>query len=63
MGSLSLIENETIIVTRSYTYDAMQVLGMGAEEQILRESLAQDLARQVLRLIEVERSVAPMTPS
>ena len=59
----SLIENETIIVTRSYTYDAMQVLGMGAEEQILRESLAQDLARQVLRLIEVERSVAPMTPS
>jgi len=59
----SLIENETIIVTRSYTYDAMQVLGMGAEEQILRESLAQDLARQVLRLIEVERSVAPMIPS
>ena len=59
----SLIENETIIVTRSYTYDAMQVLGRGAEEQILRESLAQDLARQVLRLIEVERSVAPMTPS
>lgn len=59
----SLIENETLIVTRSYTYDAMQVLGMGAEEQVLRESLAQDLARQVLRLIEVERSVAPMTPS
>ena len=59
----SLIENQTLIITRSYTYDAMQVLGMSAEEQILRKSLAQDLARQVLRLIEVERSVAPMTPS
>ena len=59
----SLIENETLIVTRSYTYDAMQVLGMSTEEQILRESLAQDLARQVLRLIEVKRPVVSMTPS
>jgi LPS-assembly lipoprotein len=59
----SLIENETLIVTRSYTYDATQVLGKSAEEQVLRESLAQDLARQVLRLMEVHQSAMLVTPS
>jgi hypothetical protein len=34
---------------------------MSAEEQILRESLAQDLARQVLRLIEAGRILVPTT--
>ncbi len=47
-----LIESETIVVTRSYTYDVTQVLGKGAEEQILRQALADDLARQVMRRIE-----------
>ena len=60
---LILIENKTLIVTRSYTYDATQVLGKSAEEQVLRESLAQDLARQVLRLMEVHQSAVSVTPS
>ena len=54
-----LIETESLVVTRSYTYDATQVLGKSAEEQVLRESLAQDLARQVLRLMEAGRTLVP----
>jgi len=57
----NLIETESLVVTRSYTYDETQVLGKSAEEQILRESLAQDLARQVLRLMEAGRTVVPTT--
>jgi LPS-assembly lipoprotein len=51
-GTTSLMEPETIIVTRAYTYDETQVLGKSAEEDLLREALARDLARQVLRRIE-----------
>jgi len=59
----SLIETESLVVTRSYTYDETQVLGKGAEEQVLRQSLAQDLARQVLRLMEVGRTTVPSLQS
>ncbi|MED5535020.1 MAG: LPS assembly lipoprotein LptE [Pseudomonadota bacterium] len=59
----SLIETESLVVTRSYTYDDTQVLGKSAEEQILRQSLAQDLARQVLRLIEIGRTTVPSSQS
>ena len=57
----NLIETESLVVPRSYTYNEAQVLGMGAEEQVLRESLAQDLARQVLRRIEAGRTLVPTT--
>ncbi len=55
----NVIEMESLVVTRSYTYDATQVLGKSAEEQILRESLAQDLARQVLRLMAGGQRAVP----
>jgi len=55
----SLIETESLVVTRSYTYDETQVLGKSTEEQVLRESLAQDLARQVLRRMEAGRTAVP----
>jgi LPS-assembly lipoprotein len=51
-GGASLMEPETIVVTRAYTYDETQVLGKSAEERLLREALADDLARQVLRRVE-----------
>ena len=51
-GTESLIEPEQLIVTRSYTYDETQVLGKAREERILRRSLADDLARRVLRRLE-----------
>jgi LPS-assembly lipoprotein len=51
-GDQRLIEPESLVVTRSYTYDERQVLGKEAEERTLRRALAQDLARQVVRRIE-----------
>ena len=60
-GAESLLEPEQLVVTRSYTYDETQVLGKAREERILRRSLADDLARRVLRRIEAlaEATVAP----
>jgi LPS-assembly lipoprotein len=62
-GSQQLMGPESLVVTRSYTYDETQVLGKSAEERVLRRSLADDLARQVLRRIESisEQSNAPNT--
>lgn len=52
VGGQSLIKGETLVVTRSYTYDETQVLAKAAEEEVLRHSLAEDLARRVVRRIE-----------
>ncbi len=46
VGTESLISNESLVVTRAYTYDETQVLAKAAEEQILRRALAEDLARR-----------------
>jgi LPS-assembly lipoprotein len=56
-----LIEPQSLVATRSYTYDETQVLGKSREERELRHALAGDLARQVLRRIEAVsgRSVVP----
>jgi len=48
----SLITDEPLLVRRNYTYDETQVLGKEREEQMLRRALAEELARQVMRLIE-----------
>jgi LPS-assembly lipoprotein len=52
VGEQKLIENESLVVTRSYTYDETEVLAKASEEQILRRALAEDLARRVVRRIE-----------
>ena len=59
-GGTSIMDPETIVVTRAYTYDETQVLGKSAEERLLRDALAQDLARQVLRRIETAASSAAL---
>lgn len=51
----SMIPAETLTATRSYTYDETLVLGKSLEEAVLRQSLADDLARQVLRRLTRER--------
>ncbi len=56
VGVQSLISSESLIVTRSYTYDETQVLGKSAEERDLRRALADDLVRQVLRRIQASQS-------
>jgi LPS-assembly lipoprotein len=45
-------EPESLVATRSYTYDETQVLAKSREELELRRALADDLARRVLRRIE-----------
>ena len=52
VGNESLISNESLVVTRAYTYDETQVLAKAAEEEILRRALAEDLARRVLQRIQ-----------
>jgi LPS-assembly lipoprotein len=49
VGEQKLIDNESLIVTRSYTYDEAQVLAKAAEEQVLRRALAEDLANRTPR--------------
>ena len=44
-----LLPVQAISVTRDYTYDQTIVLGKRQEEEILREVLARDLVRRVLR--------------
>ncbi len=48
----NVIDHETLVVTRSYTFDETQVLAKASEEEVLRRALAEDLARRVMRRIE-----------
>ncbi len=61
----NVIDHETLVVTRSYTFDETQVLAKAAEEDVLRRALAEDLARRVVRRIEsvgaAATAVAPKT--
>ena len=52
VGGEPLMEPESLVVTRSYTYDETQVLAKASEEQVLRRALADDLARRVVRRIQ-----------
>jgi LPS-assembly lipoprotein len=61
VGTESLITNESLAVTRAYTYDETQVLAKAAEEEILRRALAEDLARRVLQRIQA-RGVTAAVP-
>jgi len=45
-------EVQTLDLIRSYAFDETQVLGKRNEEVTLRRSLAEDLARQVMRRID-----------
>jgi LPS-assembly lipoprotein len=58
VGPDNLIDNESLVVTRAYTYDAAQVLAKAAEEQILRRALAEELARRVMQRIQALSATA-----
>jgi LPS-assembly lipoprotein len=60
VGTESLIQGESLVATRAYTYDETQVLAKEAEEQILREALADDLARRVLQRIQALGATAAL---
>jgi LPS-assembly lipoprotein len=62
VGAETVIGNETLAVTRAYTYDEREVLAKAAEEQILREALAADLARRVMQRIQALGATAALPP-
>ena len=63
VGGETLISNESLIVTRAYTYDETQVLAKAAEGEILREALAADLARRVVQRIQALGATAAVPRS
>ena len=50
-GEKSLLEVQTLTLTRDYTYDSTLVLGKAREEDLLREAIVDDLVRIVLKQI------------
>jgi LPS-assembly lipoprotein len=62
VGAESLLSDESLVVTRAYTYDETEVLAKSAEEQILREALATDLARRVMQRIQALGATAALPP-
>ena len=47
----NLLEQQTLTLTRDYTYDSTLVLGKASEEAQLREAIVDDLVRIVLKQI------------
>ncbi len=60
-GDDEIIESTSLVATRNYTFNETLVLGKSTEQTVLRESLAQDLARQVLRRIATDRGTIAAT--
>lgn len=50
-GSDTLMPQQTLTLTRDYTYDSTLVLGKAREEELLREAIVDDLVRIVLKQI------------
>ena len=50
-GKTSLLSPQDVTETRDYTYDETLVLGKAHEETLLREALAKDLVRIVLKQV------------
>ena len=50
-GTTSLMSEQTLTLTRDYTYDPTLVLGKAREEELLRDAIVQDLVRIVMKQI------------
>ncbi len=50
-GVRTLLEPQTLTVTRDYTYDSRLVLGKAREEELMRKAIVEDLVRIVLKQI------------
>jgi LPS-assembly lipoprotein len=50
-GTDSLMPQQTMTLTRDYTYDSTLVLGKAREEELLREAIVEDLVRIVMKQI------------
>ena len=50
-GTDNLLPQQTLTLTRDYTYDSTLVLGKASEEELLRDAIAKDLVRIVMKQI------------
>jgi LPS-assembly lipoprotein len=50
-GETNLMQQQTLTLTRDYTYDSTLVLGKAREEELLRDAIVQDLVRIVMKQI------------
>ena len=50
-GAETLLPQQTLTLTRNYTYDSTLVLGKAHEEELLREAIVEDLVRVVMKQI------------
>jgi len=50
-GATNLMPEQTLTLTRDYTYDSTLVLGKSREEELLRDAIVQDLVRIVMKQI------------
>lgn len=50
-GADRLMPQQTLTLTRDYTYDSTLVLGKAREEELLREAIVEDLVRIVMKQI------------
>jgi LPS-assembly lipoprotein len=50
-GAETLLPQQTLTLTRNYTYDSTLVLGKAHEEELLREAIVKDLVRIVMKQI------------
>lgn len=50
-GATNLMSEQTLTLTRDYTYDSTLVLGKAREEELLRDAIIQDLVRIVMKQI------------
>ena len=50
-GTDNLLPQQTLTLTRDYTYDSTLVLGKASEEELLRDAIVKDLVRIVMKQI------------
>ena len=50
-GATNLMPEQTLTLTRDYTYDSTLVLGKAREEELLRDAIVQNLVRIVMKQI------------
>jgi len=50
-GATNLMPEQTLTLTRDYTYDSTLVLGKAREEELLRDAIVQDLVRIIMKQI------------
>ena len=51
-GGQTVIENGSVNLLRDYVFDPEAVIGTGREEELLREEMRRDAARQLMRKVE-----------